>query len=145
MNRKKKENSINFRSISKSVDRRIAEARSKGYEYSKETWKKQVFSKLVRERELAEKNLERVKYGHSIIKRILKELNIEASKYSGTAIRGYSIPSNGYEFPSYDQQYLEFNGTAKRQIATVVEKLKEAGIEVEEREGGIKIFPVYNF
>lgn len=134
--------------------KKVAEYKEKGYSYGKEPWKKKFVNDEWRRLESARKRLDKAIFGHTVLKSIFKELGVSQSTYHGTAIKGFSIPSAGYEFKDYDKSVIEFNGMTSR-FDSVVEKIKNSGFEVVSESkpskaiygasiANIKIKPLYS-
>jgi len=135
--------------------KRLKELNNKGVTlYSKEYSSKIILKDAYREKEKAEANLDRAKYGSTVVKKVMKELGLKGIERTGTAIRGFSTLSKGYEFSEWDKSSISFAGVDQEQFDTLVKRLEEAGIKVSSKSNpsksigagmvsSIEIEPVY--
>jgi len=118
------------------VDKRIQEYRDKGWYLNSpklESWKKNILRKVFNERERIEKNMNAVEYGHSIIKKIMKDAGVHQSTASSTAIRGFNNYSSGWDLEAaFNPDKVQLVGHDVRKAQVVVDKMREQGFEVED-------------
>lgn len=111
--------------------KRLEYLKGLGYSaHSKETYKKKELSLAWHNIELAELNLERFKYGHKELKKLFKDIDLRASKYIPTAIKGYSTPDVGYEFSALSPETVKFNGIGLGRFNEIKSKIEELGFKV---------------
>lgn len=99
-------------------------------------WARQTKNRLQRRYDTLLMQKARLAFSHAIpkVKEILKQFNLRRSKYNSTAIRGYSIPTVGYEFSSVDPNKIEFHGINKNLFEKIKSAITTAGINIQSSE-----------
>jgi hypothetical protein len=124
---------LSINEIDKEIDFILAKLR-KYQTYGKlPPWAKDEKNRLQRRYDTLLRQKERMAFSHAIpkIKQVLKQFGLRRSTYQSTAIRGYSIPSTGYEFNSNSPNHLEFNGIGKDAFAKIKSAIAAAGVHIE--------------
>lgn len=99
-------------------------------------WERDTRNRLQRRYDTLNRQKERMAFSHAIptVKNVLKQFGLKRSTYRGTAIRGYSIPSTGYEFNTLSPNRLEFNGIGVDTFNKIKQAIVSAGVHVEKFE-----------
>lgn len=118
------------------VIRHIDELRKKQWTKSpsgkpvKFKWVTDLINKEHRRIDTIDRKIDGIKHGESLIRNTFKSLEIPAVKWSSTAIKGYNVPSRGFEINSHDKAGIDLIGYSEEMQNRVIEDLQKKGFTV---------------